>query len=95
MQAQLNWPSARRGESHFPRLVEIDELAGIVGTGACEELDKAAESGEQEALALRNCFAALMNSSEESIASALKRFEDRIPSLSPLPSLLYAPLRIR
>jgi hypothetical protein len=35
--------------------------------------------------ALRECFSALMNSSEESIASALQQFEKRIPSLSPFP----------
>lgn len=66
-------------------LSEIDELAAVVGKAACEALVKA-ESESEEALALRGCFSALMNSSEESIASALKQFELRIPSLSPFPS---------
>lgn len=64
---------------------EIDELAVVVGKVACEELAKA-KSESEEIQALRGCFSALMNSSEESIASALKRFEERIPSLSPFPS---------
>lgn len=62
---------------------EIHELAGIMGAAACEDLANAAQSGQHEALALRNCFTALMNSSDESVASALKDFEQRIPSLSP------------
>nr|SVE83705.1 EOG090X07LH [Daphnia pulex] len=60
---------------------EIDELAAVVGKAACEALVKA-ESDSGEMQALRECFSALMNSSEESIASALQQFEKRIPSLS-------------
>lgn len=62
-------------------LQEIDELAAVVGKSACEALVKA-ESDSGEMQALRECFSALMNTSEESIASALKQFEQRIPSLS-------------
>nr|SVE73605.1 EOG090X07LH [Daphnia atkinsoni] len=62
-------------------LQEIDELAAVVGKSACEALVKA-ESDSDEIRALRECFSALMNTSEESIASALKQFEQRIPSLS-------------
>lgn len=65
-------------------LLEIDELAAVVGKAACEALVKA-ESDSGEMQALRECFSALMNSSEESIASALQQFEKRIPSLSPFP----------
>lgn len=65
-------------------LSEIDELAAVVGKSACEALVKA-ESDSGEMQALRECFSALMNTSEESIASALKQFEQRIPSLSSFP----------
>lgn len=63
------------------RYLEIDELAGVVGKVACEKLAKA-ESESEEREALRGCFSALMNSSEESVASALEQFQQRIPSLS-------------
>lgn len=56
----------------------------MVGKSACEALVKA-ESDSGEMQALRECFSALMNTSEESIASALKQFEQRIPSLSSFP----------
>nr|CAG4641763.1 EOG090X07LH [Eurycercus lamellatus] len=62
-------------------LQEIDELAGVVGTKACEEL-VGAVSTDQEIQALRKCYSTLMNSSEELIASALEQFQLRIPSLS-------------
>nr|SVE75804.1 EOG090X07LH [Daphnia hispanica] len=62
-------------------LQEINELAAVVGNSACEALVKA-ESDSEEMQALRECFSALMNTSEESIASALKQFEQRIPSFS-------------
>nr|CAG4634834.1 EOG090X07LH [Alona affinis] len=60
---------------------EIDELASLVGNEACEEL-AGAESDEAERRALRKCFSAMMNSSDQSIASSLQRFSLRIPSLS-------------
>ena len=71
--------------------LEIDELAAVVGKAACEALVKA-ESGSEEMQALRECFSALMNRSEESIASALEQFEKRIPSLSPFSALIFIPL---
>ena len=59
-----------------------------MGKAACEALVKA-ESGSEEMQALRECFSALMNRSEESIASALEQFEKRIPSLSPFSALIF------
>ena len=62
-------------------LLDIDELAGVVGNEACEEL-AGAKSPDEEKRALRKCFTALMNSTEESIATSLERFQLRIPLLS-------------
>lgn len=59
---------------------ETDEPHGpIVGTAACEERGQGAH---------RKRSPLMNNSSSESIASALKRFGERIPSPSPLPSSL-------
>ena len=62
---------------------EIDELASVVGKDACDQLAAvAADDVVSGSAALRKCFSALMNSSDESIAGSLERFQQRIPSLS-------------
>nr|CAG4636240.1 EOG090X07LH [Eubosmina coregoni]SVE69848.1 EOG090X07LH [Eubosmina coregoni] len=64
-------------------LKEIDELASVVGKDACDQLAAvAADDVVSGSAALRKCFSALMNSSDESIAGSLERFQQRIPSLS-------------
>ena len=67
----------------YKKQKEIDELAGVVGKDACDQLAAATTDDiVSSSAALRKCFSALMSSSQESISGSLQRFLQRIPSLS-------------
>ena len=54
-----------------------------MGKDACDQLAAATTDDiVSSSAALRKCFSALMNSSQESISGSLQRFLQRIPSLS-------------
>jgi len=60
-------------------LREVKELADIIGKDLIDQLMNA-ETGLDEIQALQKCYYSLMNSSEKSVASALKQYEQRLRS---------------
>lgn len=64
-------------------LAEVKELADIIGKDLIDQLMNA-ETGLDEIQALQKCYYSLMNSSEKSVASALKQYEQRLRSFGML-----------
>jgi len=61
-------------------LQEVKELASIIGKDSHEKLTNA-KTNLEEIQALKQCYSSLMNSGEETVAIALKQYEQRLCSL--------------
>ena len=58
----------------------MKELASIIGKDSHEKLTNA-KTNLEEIQALKQCYSSLMNSGEETVAIALKQYEQRLCSL--------------